>query len=140
MKDLNDSQDPKQYVVLSRKRICRCLRAFSDNKYPLFTHLGGGGGGVSERGQCHFFLFFYCGAFPSLIISTTAPRTKTAHYAHTQIHKYTYAQFPAVAYDTLYELHLSSIMDACIMDTCITDTCIIDTCIMDTNYGYMQHG
>ena len=29
---------------------------FSDNKCPLFAHLGGG---VAERGQCHLFLPFF---------------------------------------------------------------------------------
>ena len=47
VKDLNDSQDPKHTLI------CRDLLAFSDNKCPLFTRLGGGGSPKADI--VHFF-------------------------------------------------------------------------------------
>ena len=49
---------------LLRKRICRDLRAFLDNKCPLFTCLGGGGG--RRKGPMPpFFPFFLYQGFPN---------------------------------------------------------------------------
>ena len=64
VKDLNDSQDPQTYTVLSRKRICRDLRAFFRQQMSAFYPFRGAGG-VAQSGHCLLFLpsFLYDG-FP----------------------------------------------------------------------------
>ena len=44
------------YAALSQKCICRDLRAFSENKCPLFTRLGGG----SPKGDNVTFFYRFC--------------------------------------------------------------------------------
>ena len=62
VKDLNDSQDPKLYAVLSRNRICRDLRAFFRQQ-------------MSQSGHCLLFLpFFLYDGFPN-----TPPFNHLAH-------------------------------------------------------------
>ena len=56
VKDLNDSQDPKNTLF------CRNLRASSDNKCPLFTRLGGGGAPKGDNGT--FFTVFLISGLP----------------------------------------------------------------------------
>ena len=43
VKDLNDSQDPKHTLFCRKIVFVAIFALFSDNKYPLFTRLGGGG-------------------------------------------------------------------------------------------------
>ena len=42
VKDLNDSQDPKHTLFCREIVFVAIYALFSDNKCPLFTHLGGG--------------------------------------------------------------------------------------------------
>ena len=46
---------------MSQKRICRDLRSFSDNKCPLFAHLGGGGSPKGDN-DTFFYRFSYSAA------------------------------------------------------------------------------
>ena len=49
VKDLNDSQDPKHTLICRENAFVAIYALFSDNKCPLFTRLGGGGGGRPKR-------------------------------------------------------------------------------------------
>ena len=49
VKDLNDSQDPKHTLICRENAFVAVYALFSDNKCPLFTRLGGEGGGGGGR-------------------------------------------------------------------------------------------
>ena len=62
VKDLNDSQDPKHTLFCREIVFVAIYALFSDNKCPLFTHLGGG---VAQSGHCPlFFTVFLIGWLP----------------------------------------------------------------------------
>ena len=58
VEDLNDSQDPKHTLFCRENAFVAIYALFSDNKCPLFTHLGGG---VRRKGTMSpfFTVFFY---------------------------------------------------------------------------------
>ena len=55
VKDLNDSQDPKHTLICRENAFVAIYALFSDNKCPLFTHLGEG---VAQSGHCLLFYRF----------------------------------------------------------------------------------
>ena len=62
VKDLNDSQDPKHTLVCRENVLVAIYALFSDNKYPLFTHLGGRG--RPKRTLSALLPFFLYDGFP----------------------------------------------------------------------------
>ena len=76
VKDLNDSQDPKHTLFCRENAFVAIYALFSDNKCPLFTHLGGG---FAERGQCHLFLpFFLYQGFPNILVPSAFQKYSTS--------------------------------------------------------------
>ena len=55
VKDLNDSQDPKDTLFCREIVFVAIYALFSDKKCPLFTRLGGG---VAQSGHCSLFYRF----------------------------------------------------------------------------------
>ena len=62
VEDLNDSQPPKHTLFCRENAFVAIYALFSDNKCPLFAHLGGGG--APKGDNVTFFTVFLIARLP----------------------------------------------------------------------------